>query len=328
MPFIKPKHLNMLFFFSLSLMVACSSEPQKEEQAKKTDLEKAEDLPENNLQFKEVNGIRFFEVKRRFKSGLSFNSDGFQQVPTWVIEYKHPDTMLAYSPEKKGMESFYLHHDHGRIYNFAREYFRVRIISKDSLVLQRVQVNDMKIAGDNDPRSDVYSTYYSKNYIDKLNTTVGELQRPTQKDTAFVKVLCSKADKDPGNPKTAFPATEPVVFTPKNTNVSVKKVSTVDELNNRKSTVDYFYPYYEIAINKSYKDFVYSFSVVVDAKGKMYVTKGYEFVLPEYREQRKKLLQGIADVYLSNLFGVTPGKTLGIPHSSEIALTVTGKTGK
>jgi hypothetical protein len=186
----------------------------------------------------------------------------------------------------------------------------------------------MKIAGDNDPRSDVYSTYYSKNHIDKLNTTVGELQRPTKQDTAFVKALCNKADKDPGNPKTAFPATEPVVFTSKNTNVSVKKVSTVDELNNRKSTVDYFYPYYEIAINKSYKDFVYSFSVVVDAQGKMYVTKGYEFVLPEYREQRKKLLQGIADVYLGNLFRVTPGKTLGIPHSSEIALKVTGRTGK
>lgn len=326
---MKFKQIRFFIALLVSLSIAaCQSDSKKE--ANKTDktVTAAEDLPENNLKLKEVNGIRFFEVKRRFRNGLSFNTDGFQQEPTWIIQYKDPDTMLAYSPEKSKMESFYLHHDHGRIYNFAREYFRIRIISKDSLVLQRIQVDAMKIAGDDDPRSDVYSTYYTKNYIDKLNTTIGELQKPTARDTAFIKDLTAKSDKDPGNPKLAFPGRIPVVLTPKNTNVSVQKISTVDELNNRKSSVDYFYPYYKIAINKSYKDFTYSFSVVVAANGKMYVTKGYEFVLPEYQEQRKKLLQGIADVYLSNLFIVTPGKTLGIPHSSEIALTVTGKTGK
>lgn len=326
---MKFTQIRFLIFISAFLsFVACQSDSKNDAGKSNKTITAAEDLPENNLKFKDVNGIRFFEVKRRFRNGLSFNTDGFQQEPTWIIQYKAPDTMLAYSPEKSKMEAFYLHHDHGRIYNFAREYFRVRIISKDSLVLQRVQVDAMKIANDDDPRSDVYSTYYTKNYIDKLNTTIGELQKPTARDTAFIKDLTSKSDKDPGNPKLAFPGRIPVVFTPKNTNVSVQKISTVDALNNRKSSVDYFYPYYKIAINKSYKDFTYSFSVVVAANGKMYVTKGYEFVLPEYQEQRKKLLQGIADVYLSNLFIVTPGKTLGIPHSSEIALTVTGKTGK
>lgn len=326
---MKLKHYQIFFFILMMLsFVACKSEKKKQKETPKTALEKAEDLPANNLQFKDVNGIRFFEVKRRFKNGLSFNEDGFQQEPTWVIEFKAPDTMLAYSPEINGMESFYLHHDHGRIYNFAREFFRVRIISKDSLVLQRVQVDAMRIAGDEDPRSDVYSTYYSKKHIDKLNTTIGELQKPTKRDTAFIKKLTAASDKDPGNPKTAYPARQPVVFTPNSKNVSVKKVSTMDDLNNRKSAVDYFYPHYEIVINKAYKDFAYSFSVVVDAKGKMYVTKGYEYVLEEYREQRKRLLQGIADTYLSNLFYVTPGKTLDLPHSSEISLRVIGKTSK
>ena len=326
---MKLKHYQVLLIFSVMLsFFACKPENKKQKETAKTALEKAEDLPENNLQFKDVNGIRFFEVKRRFKNGLSFNNDGFQQEPTWIIEFKAPDTMLAYSPEINGMESFYLHHDHGRIYNFAREFFRVRIISKDSLVLQRVQVDAMRIAGDEDPRSDVYSTYYSKKYIDKLNTTIGELQKPTKRDTAFIKSLNAASEKDPGNPQLAYPARQPVVFRPNSKNVTVKKISTADELNNRKSAVDYFYPHYDIEISKAYKDFAYSFSVVVDAKGKMYVTKGYEYVLEEYRDQRKKLLQGIADMYLSNLFYVTPGKTLNMPHSSEISLRVIGKTGK
>ncbi|RZL51060.1 MAG: hypothetical protein EOP00_01315 [Pedobacter sp.] len=323
---LKPPYI--LFIASILFFFACKSDSKKEKEVAKTALEKSEDLPENNLQFKDVNGIRFFEVKRRFKNGLSFNSDGFQQEPTWILEFKAPDTMLAYSPDKKGMESFYLHHDHGRIYNFAKEYFRVRIVSKDSLVLQRVQVDAMKIAGDDDPRSDVYSTYYTKKQIEKLNTTIGELQKPTARDTAFIQEMVNKSNNDPGNPKLAFPGRIPVVFTSLNKTASVEKISTADELNNRKSAVDYFYPYYKVIITKAYKDFNYNFSVVVDAKGKMYVTKGYEFVLPEYQEQRKKLLQGIADVYLGGMFNITPGKTLGIPHASEIALTVIGKTGK
>ena len=128
---MKLKHYQIFFFILMMLsFVACKSEKKKQKETPKTALEKAEDLPANNLQFKDVNGIRFFEVKRRFKNGLSFNEDGFQQEPTWVIEFKAPDTMLAYSPEINGMESFYLHHDHGRIYNFAREFFRVRVARK------------------------------------------------------------------------------------------------------------------------------------------------------------------------------------------------------
>lgn len=318
--------LSILFLFIVAVVSSCNSPAKNKEVGAQASTKDPEDLPENNLKFAAVDGVRFYEVKRRFKNGLSFNQDGFQQVPSWIIQFKAPDTMLAYSPEIQGMESFYLHHDHARVYNFAREFFRVRTISKDSLILQRLEVQGMKIAGDDDPRSDVYSTYYSKNYIENiLKSTVGELQRPTSADTAFIKEMCAKTYKDPGNQKLAFPAKQPVVFVPNSKNVTVEKISTADETNNRKSAVDYFYPFYKIQINKSYKDFAYTFSVVVDAKGKMYVTKGFEFVLPEYREQRKKLLQGIADTYLFNLFNITPGKTLGIPHSSEISLTVIGK---
>lgn len=302
------------FFFS-----ACNSDSKSSQSAAPKKAESA---------FTKVDGIRFFEVKRRFRNGLSFNKDGFQHQPTWVVEFKAPDTMLAYSPEKKGMEAFYLQFDHGKVYNFAREFFRAIHISKDSLVLQRLQVNGKIIAGDDDVRSDVYCTFYTKNYIeDKLHTTIGELQKPTKADTAYIKQLSAKTNQDPGNPILAFAATEPVVFKPKGEFVTVEKISTVDETNNRSSSYDYMYPQYKIEILKSYKAFNYSFSLIVDAKGNMYVNR-VDGVMPDDIPPRKRLLKGITNVYLKNLFTITPGKTLGIPHASEITVYVVGKLSK
>lgn len=306
-----------VLFVSLLFFCACNSNPKNGS----VPLKRAESA------FTKVNGVRFFEVKRRFRNGLSFNKDGFQHVPTWVLEFQAPDTMLAYSPEKKGMEAFYLHYDHGQVYNFAREFFRAIAIEKDSLVLQRLQVNGKVIAGDDDVRSDVYCTFYTKDYIEnKLHTTIGELQNTTKADTAFIQKLTERSNRDPGNPATAFAATAPVVFTPKSKFVTVEKLVTIDETNHRSASYDYMYPQYKIAILRSYKKFFHSFSLIVDAKGKMYVNR-VDNVMPEDVPPRKKLLQGITDLYLKNLFTITPGQTLGIPHSSEITIYLTGVSG-
>lgn len=274
-----------------------------------------------DLTFRDVDGIRFYEVKRRFSNGLSFNKDGFMLAPTWIIQYKGPDTMLAYSPEKQGMEAFYLQFDHGRVYNFAREFFRVKKIAKDSLVLQRLQVDARVIT--KGEVSDVNCTYYTKDYIEKvLKTTVGELQRPTKADTAFIKKLSARTYKNPSNPDSAFAATEIVELKPNSKNVSLKLIGYADSGAHRKSFA-YMYPEYRVEINKSYKEFRYRFSVIVDVKGNLYVNR-IQGVLPEDMPYRKKLIQGIADVYLKNLLHIKPGTTLGIPHSSEITISLVG----
>lgn len=315
---------NPFFFFvliaSTLFFASCNSDSKKNgKQAKEND---PEENPANNLSFKDVNGVRFFEVKRRFKNGLSFNEVGFQQEPTWIIQFKAPDTMLAYSPEKQGMEAFYLQYDHGKVYNFAREFFRAIVINKDSLVLQRLQVDGKIIS--NDMRSDVYCIYYTKDYIEnKLKTTIGELQRPSAADTAYIKKLSERTYRNPSNPDTAFGARQPVVFTPRSQYITVEKQSTADALNNRTQAYDYLYPEYKIVIKRSYKKFAYRFSVVVDSKGKMYVNR-VQGVMDEDIPYRKKLLQGIVDVYLKNMLTISPGTTLGIPHSSEITLNVAG----
>lgn len=305
-------------FVVVAILSACNTDAESEKQKTNSDAV-------NNAAFTAVNGIRFYEVKRRFRNGLSFNNEGFQQEPTWIIEFKAPDTMLAYSPEKKGMESFYLHHDHGEVYNFAREFFRAKTISKDSLVLQRLQVNGRIIAGDDDIRSDVYCTYYSKDFIEnKLKTTVEALRRPTSADTLFIKQLSAKTQGHPNNPAFAFAARQPVRFIPQSKFISVEKQSSVDLMNNRTAAYDYMYPQYKIVIQRAYKTFAYGLQVLVDPNGNLYVMK-VEGVQADAMESKKRMMQGVVDVYLKNMLKIIPGTTLGIPHSSAIVINIVAK---
>ncbi len=308
----------LIFLVTVSLLLSCGEASKKE-----TSGNQKTKKPTSELTFSDIQGIRFYEVKRRFKNGLSFNKDGFQQEPSWIIEVKKPDSIMVYSPAKKAMETVFLQFDHGKVYNFMREFFRVKLITKDSLILQRLYVEGRVIANDDDYRSEVYSTYYSKSYIEeKLHTTASELQKPTRADTLFIKRLIEKTNKDPFNEKVVFAARNPVVFTPLSPLITVKKNKKDDLSKHRAEVYEYMYPEYTINIQKSYKAFNHAMNVIVDANGKMVVNKVHYVLNPE---GKKRMLQGVADVYLKNMLKVTPGKTLDIPHSSEITIYIIGK---
>jgi hypothetical protein len=303
---------HLLIIFIAGLMInSCNSKPV----AKK-------EVPKTRLSFTDIKGIKYYEVKRRFSTGLSFNEIGFQQEPTWMIQFISNDSVSAYSPQKNRMQSFFLLYDHGDVYNFAKEWFRFKKITKDSLVFQRLQLNNKVIA--KDIRSDVNITYYSEDQIKRLNTTAAILQRPTARDTAYIQQLSDRSNRNPANIDSAFAGRQPVSFKPLSKSITVEKLSSVDVLVGRTESYDYLFPRYKIIIYRAYKDFAYEFTAVVDAKGKIHLGKFYGEI-PEYHEVRKKVLKGIIDVYLQNLLKTTPGSTLGIPHSSEITIQVSGR---
>lgn len=293
------------------LFSSCANNPKEEKKIK------------GKLSFDPILGIKYYEVKRRFSTGLSFNELGFQQEPTWIIRFKTQDTIQAYSPQKERMQSFYLHYDHGDVYNFAKEWFRIKKISKDSLVFQRLHLTSKEIS--KDIRSDVNITYYAENYITNvLKTTASALQQPIKADTTYIQELADKSNRNPANADSAFAGRQPVEFKPLSKMISVKKISTVDKLLGRTESYDYLFPRYRVDIVNAYDDFGYEFSAVVDAKGKIHLGN-FRIDFPENYEPRKKTLEAIINVYLQNLLSVTPGKTLGIPHSSEINMAITGR---
>ena len=309
---------TLIYFLAVGLILsACNATPEK---AAKKEKKKKEDI--KRLDFTPIVGIKYHEVTRRFSNGLSFSDIGFQQEPSWIIQFASNDTVKAWSPQKQIMQSFYFMYDHGDVYNFAGEWFRIKGFSKDSIRMQRLHLTKQVIA--KDIRSDVIMTYYSEDYLKRINKTPEELQKPTAADTAFIRKLVARADRNPTNADSAFAGRIPVKFTPKSKIISVEKLNTVDRLLGRTESYDYLFPEYRIKIQKAYQDFGYSFTAVVDQHGKIHLNS-FRDDMPEYHEQRKKVLEGIIDVYLQNLLTVKPGTTLGIPHSSEITLNVSGK---
>lgn len=281
---------------------------------------KTSDPTLRDFTFEPVKGIRYQEVKRRFSTGLSFNPEGFMQKPSWIIEVAAEDTMMAWSPQKQIMQKFYMQYDHGDVYNFAEEWFKVKKITKDSLVFKRVQVDGKVIASD--IRSDVNMTFYAVNYIkNKLKTTGEELQKPSKADSAYIAKRSAYINM---NSDSAFAATNPVQFISKSKVATAEKIVTEDKMIERTAAYDYIFPQYRIVIDRAYKDFAYQFSAVVDYQGGIHVKELFG-VLQENLEVKNKVVQGIADIYIRNLFNVVPGTTLGVPHNSKITITVIGK---
>ena len=284
----------------------------------------SEKSSENNatLSFEAIQGIKFYEVKRAFESGLSFNDLGFQQEPEWILQFLPQDSVAVYSPLKNKMLNFSIYHDHDNYYRFANEWFRTKLITKDSLVFQRLEVKSLRVK--DDERSNVFMTFYAEQFIKKLNTTVEELRKPSKADTAFVLKKVKAANTHPLDSNFFFAARQPVQFKSINPQLTVSKVANQDILLNQSRSYDYLYPEYQIKIKEAYQDFSYTFRAIVDEKGKIWV---YDFVVFEEdaRASRKKVLQGIADVYLMNMMKITPGKTLEIPHASLIYINIKGK---
>jgi hypothetical protein len=299
----------LLLFVVLIAFSACNQKHPKE------------NPEERKFQFEQIKNIKYYEVRRTFASGIAFNEIGFQQKPEWAIRFLSDTTVQAYSPTMNKMLDFDLIFSHDGVYNFAREWFRIKSISKDSLLLQRLEVNAKKIA--KDVRSEVFMTFYSENYIKKLKTSVDELRKPRRVDSIYVQQRARLINSDIYDSTKFFAATNPVQFKSNSKIIKIEKISIVNKLENRTASYDYLYPEYKVTIQPAYKDFVHTISAIVDEKGNLFV---YHFTaMDDYRENRKKVLQGILDVYLKKLTDVKPGNTLGFTHSSVIVLDLIGK---
>ncbi len=269
-------------------------------------------------------GINFYEVRRAFDSGLAYDTIGFVQEPEWHVKFTHKDSVQIYVPGSDSSFNFAITHDHDSFFHFARESWKVVDLHPDSIMLQRLSLRHLTV---DKIRSNVYMRFYSDAYIrEKLKTTVSELRKPRRQDTLFVQTQIAKANRNPGNPDSAFASKHfaRLVSNSPILEISRQEVDTVEQMG-RSLAYGYLYPEYDIEISKAYKDFYYTFSAVVDAQGKLHL--GDFFVMPEFRESREKVLAGIVEVYLQHLLDVTPASTLGIPHASVIYLRVRGRTG-
>ena len=272
--------------------------------------------------FTDIKGIKYTEVKRRFGNGLSFNDQGFQLEPEWNIYFNADDSVRIFSPEKKQYMTYRIFHSHKALFQFAREWFRVKHVSKDSLLFQVMVLESRAVK---EEQSDIFMTLYSDDYIrNVLKTDPTKLKAPSAEDSLFIMYRAIQANS---NLDSAFAARTPVRLISKSKITRAEKVmpSLDPYLGHVNRSEEYLYPEYRINIDKAYQDFQYSFSVIVDHKGRMHFKQFLVAVEPEFLETKTKVAKGIIDVYLRNTLEIIPGNTLGFPHSSVINLNVIGR---
>ncbi|EHQ27834.1 hypothetical protein [Mucilaginibacter paludis] len=275
--------------------------------------------------FKLVHGIGFTEVRRAFKSGISFSDQGFQLEPDWRLTFLSDDSVNIYSPEKKKFFNCPVIFDHDSIFNVAWAWMRLKKVTKDSIKFQVLEVEDKAIMDD---KSVVYMTLYSDHYIkDVLHSDSATLVKPSRQDTLFIKHKTQLADSDP---KYAFSARIPASLKSKSPMLTVQKTSvTKDVANNITIADDYLTPRFNIVIRKAYDDFNYPFVILVDSKGQLHFSKSSidMSMSPEFAEPQNRVMKAITDGYLKHYLDVTPGTTLGIPHATKIMVNVKGIKG-
>ena len=277
----------------------------------------------SSLPFGTVKGTRFKEVRRVFTNGLMYDKQGYQLEPSWNLYFISDDSVRVFSPKTKMFYGFHVFFDHDSVFNMVDAWFKVKIITADSLVFQALRVEN-KIILDEDEGSKVFLTFYSEKYINSQpHGIIRKMGEPGLKDTLYIKTRASLSNT---RIDSAFAARNPVVLKSKNPLATVEKVKNVSTpIEEKDSSDDYLAPEYDITIHKAYEAFNYSFYVYVDDQGKMYFRKSTVNYLPGYRTTYEAVMKGIVDGYLEHYLEITPGNTLGISHTSSILLNVEGK---
>lgn len=275
------------------------------------------------LPFGDVKGIHFTEVRRIYTNGLKFDKQGYQLEPSWKLYFISDDSVNVFSPKMKRYYGFHVYFDHDSIFNMVDAWFKVKRISADSLILQALRVEN-KIIEDDDEGSKVFLTFYADRYIRSHRAgKIMEMALPGKKDTAFVKKRSVLVNEKPDS---TFAAREPVVLKSRSSFVRVEKVKNESTpINEVDDAQDYLAPEYNITIHKAYQGFRYIMYVYVDYKGKMTFRNSVVPLMPEFKATYEQVMRGIVNGYLTRYLDVTPGKTLGIPHTTCILLNIDGK---
>lgn len=273
--------------------------------------------------FAPIVGIDFYEARRSFDNGLAYDSIGFVQEAEWHVKFTREDAVQIYVPGSDSSFNFQITHDHDSFFHFARESWKVVDLHPDSMMLQRLSLDGLKV---NKIRSNVYMRFYSKDYLKQLGTPLSELRKPRKRDTAFVQGMVARANRNLTNVDSSFSSKNypQLVSTSPILEIKRRQYDSL-ELISQSSAYAYLYPEYDIVIDKAYKDFYYTFSVLVGPDGKLRL--GKFFVMPEFEESRRRVLSGIISVYLQNLLEIKPASTLGLPHNSVVYLRVKGRAG-
>ncbi|WP_295770336.1 hypothetical protein [uncultured Mucilaginibacter sp.] len=301
-----------------TILFSCNQKPPKDIAVQGT----SPDSEHQRVSFKPIEGIAYTEIRREYENGVGFNPLGYHLQPEWKVTFlPGKDSVRIFSPVLGRFIVNEVIYDHDSVVNVAHSWLKVKLLHPDSLKFQVLYVRNKRIM---DTTGQIFMTLYSNSYIkDKLKTTVEELQKPPRRDSVYIKNLVRQSLAQVT--KKAFAATEPVTLTSKVPQVKIKRqvLSRDNALKDATVADNYLLPTFDIEIHKAYANFNHSMQLIVDQNGKLIFDKPTVLLYDEI-ENRKKVMKGVVDGYLTYYISTTPGKTLGLAHPSFIRVNVKG----
>jgi len=276
------------------------------------------------LHFGDYKDITYTEVRRVFDNGLVFDKQGYQLEPVWKFHFVSDDSVQVFSPKKQRYYGFHVYFDHDLIFNMIDSWLQLQKMNADSMVFRSLRVNDKREILLNDEGSKVYMTFYSDEFLKKKNAAaIKKMGLPGAKDTAYIRQRSNSVN---AHPDSAFSARSPVEFKSTSPYVIAERViKPEDPLSDMDPAEDYLYPEYNITVHHAYEDFAYMFSAFVDDKGVIHYRKSQIPYSHEFAASYEQNIKAILAGYVARYVQVTPGSTLGIPHTSIIMINLTGK---
>src|SRR3546814_16156169 len=96
------RNIILLFTFCVLVVSACTLPEKGNRDGKRPPF-----LP--------IAGIDFYEARRSFDNGLSFDTIGFQQEPVWMLRFINNDTVSIYSPTLNMMGEYPIRSEERRV---------------------------------------------------------------------------------------------------------------------------------------------------------------------------------------------------------------------
>lgn len=278
----------------------------------------------HGLLFGDVKGIEYTEVRRVFDNGQVFDKQGYQLEPVWKFHFISDDSVQVFSPKKQRYYGLHVYYDHDLIFNMIDSWLQLLKMTPDSIVFRSLRVNEKREILLDDEGSKVFMTFYSDKYLKtKSAQAIKQMGLPTRKDTAFIRARSKLANTIMDS---AFSARQPVALKSNSPYVTAERVIKPDDpLSDMDPSIDYLYPEYNITVHHAYEDFAYACSAFVDAQGVIHLRKSTIFSYPEFEKSNAQAIKAILSGYVARYVNVTPGSTLGIPHTSVVLINLTGK---
>ncbi len=255
------------------------------------------------------------EVRRTYPNGYVYNEAGQKIAPDLTLQIISSDSLKLYSKSSGYNNWVHFSFFNDSILNIARDYYKVKKLSKDTLCLQKLVVDNNKLKLHQHMLNMIF---LNKQKLDRLPDIQKKTIREAQKmDTLYMLSLIDSAEKE--NNDFVLISHIPPQIIPLNKHSFVRVYPPVTDILEDNFPCGILISECELTVNHADTDMRTTCTLQISKTGN--ISLGGWIAGDDYLYKQKGIfLQHVLEKYLKPNFRAIPGSTLGIKHKTEILI--------